>query len=97
METLILLSYILIYCSRCLSLCTLVAANITKLLETNAEKLTFALVRMWNFAIRKFSILLSCTVQQSTGTRQPVEKGVEKKLIGYAQLSVIGSTMGSTV
>jgi len=39
---------------------------------------------------------LSFSVHQSSG-RQPVEKGDEKKLIGYAQLSVIGSTMGSTV
>jgi len=72
---------------------TLVAANITKLLETKADKQTFPLVCEWNFPCYN---IFSCSVYQSSG-RQPVEKGDEKKLIGYAQLSVIGSVIGSTV
>ena len=66
---------------------TIVAANITELFNSNTEKLTFPLV----------SEDLSWLQFQSSVRDQSAEKPDEKKLIGYAQLSIIGSSMGSTV
>ena len=74
----------------------IVAANITKLLNSNTEKLTFPLVS-GERPYRMFACTFSCLQFQSSARDQSVEKPDEKKLIGYAQLSIIGSTVGSTV